>query len=183
MARVAPADRPLTVKETRFAAAVAQGKPKAQAHRENYATNPEYASNARKRAVEISRREPVAAEIRRLTWLACPPADDIRGMREHAIRVISDLSRSAKSEEVRLKSALALIQIAEHTRAAANPAATNTEQDRILTALRKLYSQAQITAATPPAYDPPPEPACDPDDEVIDIRAIGEPVTEPAEPA
>jgi hypothetical protein len=183
MPRTITADRPLTVKQTRFAAAVAAGETKSKARRDNYRTTPGYEQANRREAHALAKQPNVAAEIRRLTWLACPPADDIRGMREHAIRVISDLSRSAKSEEVRLKSALALIQIAEHTRAAANPAASNTEQDRILTALRKLYSQAQITAATPPAYDPPPEPVCDPDDEVIDIRAIGEPVTEPAEPA
>jgi hypothetical protein len=99
-------------------------------------------------------------------------------MREHAVRVISDLSRSAVSEEVRLKAALALLQIAEHTRAAAAPTATAGEQDRIMGALRKLYGAAQLTAARvedtlPP--DLPPIPRAG-DDEIIDIQAIGEPL-------
>jgi hypothetical protein len=105
-------------------------------------------------------------------------------MREHAIRVISDLSRTAASEEVRLKSALALLQIAEHTRAAAAPAATPVEQDHIMDALRKLYGQAQLAAARyqerQPDYAPPPPPPSS-DDEVIDIQALGDPL--PEEPA
>src|SRR5262249_29981184 len=128
-------DKPLTVKQTKFAAAVASGVSKSHARKQNYVVTPGYEKANSRQASKLSRQPNAAAEIRRLTWLAMPNMDDFRGMRAQAIRVISDLSRSAKSEEVRLKSALALIHIAETTRAAAAPTATPVEQDRILDAL------------------------------------------------
>jgi hypothetical protein len=100
--------------------------------------------------VDYAAKPHVAAEIRRLTWLSCPPADDVRGMREHSIRVLSDLSRSANSEVVRLQSALALYRIAETTRAAAAPHSTTQEQDRMLASLRQLYRSIQGVANDPP---------------------------------
>jgi hypothetical protein len=170
---VTTVDRPLTVKQTKFAAKVASGTPKAVAHREVYATTEKHhKSKAQgRKALEVAARPNVAAEIRRLTWLSCPPADDVRGMREHSIRVLSDLSRTAASEEVRLKSALALFRIAETTRAASDPRATDTEQDRVLGALRKLYREVQGATTGDGVGDLGPVPRA-PDDEPIDIRAI-----------
>jgi hypothetical protein len=76
-------------------------------------------------------------------------------MRSQAVRVIADLSRSAKSEQVRLNAALALYRIAEQTRAAASPSATTQEQDRLLDGLRALYRKIQATAGNPPAMQAP----------------------------
>lgn len=141
-------DTPLTVKQTKFAALVANGKSKAQAHREVYVSQREPRAQQR-RALETAARPNVAAEIKRLTWLSFPPLDDTRGMREQAVRILADLSRSAESEEVRLKSALALYKIAETTEAARDPNRSDAEQDRMLSALRKLYNQIQgVTPAT-----------------------------------
>ena len=150
-------DRPLTVKQTKFAAAVADGKPKAVAHRENYkqSPNPKYRMADQRTASEMANQPHIAAEIRRLTWLSCPPLADTAGMRSQAVRVIADLSRSAKSEQVRLNAALALYRIAEQTRAAASPSATTQEQDRLLDGLRALYRKIQATAGTPPAMQAP----------------------------
>jgi hypothetical protein len=167
-------DKPLTGKQRKFAAAVAEGKPKAQAYRENYAVTPGYEVAGRRRALETAAKPNVAAEIRRQVWLTCPPFDDIRGMKEHSVRVLSDLSRSAKSEEVRLKAALALFRIAETTRAAADPRATDREQDKLLDSLRKLYARVngqvqEVDDAGDIDIGPTPLP---PDDEPIDIQAI-----------
>ena len=150
-------DRPLTVKQTKFAAAVADGKPKAVAHRENYkqSPNPKYRMADQRTASEMANQPHIAAEIRRLTWLSCPPLADTAGMRSQAVRVIADLSRSAKSEQVRLNAALALYRIAEQTRAAASPSATTQEQDRLLDGLRALYRKIQATAGSPPAMQAP----------------------------
>ena len=134
MPREITPDKPLTVKQTKFAADVADGQSKAAA----MATQPH-----------------IAAEIRRLTWLSCPPLADTAGMRSQAVRVIADLSRSAKSEQVRLNAALALYRIAEQTRAAASPSATTQEQDRLLDGLRALYRKIQATAGNPPAMQAP----------------------------
>ena len=177
------ADRPLTVKQTRFAAAVASGKPKTVARRENYIENPAKPKATSRSAAKLAAQPHVAAEIRRLTWLSCPPVDDIRGMREHAVRVLSDLSRSSPSDEVRLKAALALYRIAETTRAAAAPSAPTNEQDKLLASLRKLYTEVQGAAARSEAQEADPlgpEPAPFPtyDDEPIDITLVAEP--EPA---
>jgi hypothetical protein len=171
----ATVDTPLTVKQTKFAADVANGETRTQARKNHYASSPEpkYAVANRRRASELGKQPNVAAEIRRLTWLACPPADDIRGMREHAIRVISDLSRSAKGEAVRLQAAMALYRIAETTRAASNPRASDAEQDRLLDALRGMYRTLQAQAGDidlSPLGVPPTV-----DDEPIDIQAIGAP--------
>jgi hypothetical protein len=183
-------NHPLTPRQTRFAAAVASGVTKKEAHRQNYKTNPGFEKNDQKQALMLAKRPHVAAEIRRLVWLSCPPADDIRGMREHSIRVLSDLSRTGKSEEVRLKAALALFKIAETTRAAAAPAASTKEQDRLLDRLRELYRTVQGVAsrdqprkpgappAPPPFFgegveDPLPDlpvAATGDDEEAIDIR-------------
>jgi hypothetical protein len=176
-------DKPLTVKQTKFAAAVAEGKPKTVARRENYSENPKYPKATSRRASELAAKPHVAAEIRRLTWLSCPPADDVRGMREHSIRVLSDLSRTAVSEEVRLKSALALFRIAETTRAASDPRTDDAAQDRLLASLRKLYVQVQGQAARGGDGDTPDiGPVIPlPEDEPIDITLLAEPV--PAPPA
>jgi hypothetical protein len=188
----ATADRPLTVKQTKFAADIAAGEPKVKALRKHYRVNPpdapaNHKANDRNRAVDYASRPNVAAEIRRLTWLSCPPADDVRGMREHSIRVLSDLSRSAKQETVRLQSALALYRIAETTRAAAAPHTTTQEQDRMLSSLRQLYRSIQGVANDPPRMNaasitgdgvPDPLPnlpiVCD-QDEPIDITLASEP--------
>ena len=112
-------DRPLTVKQQKFARAVADGKPKTVAHRENYAASPpKYRKADQDKAAAMATQPHIAAEIRRLTWLSCPPLADTAGMRSQAVRVIADLSRSAKNESVRLNAALALYRIAEQTRAA-----------------------------------------------------------------
>ena len=167
------ADTPLTVKQTKFAARVADGEPRTVARKKaGYAVSddPRHRQSTQRQASDLARVPNVAAEIRRLTWLACPPADDIRGMREHAIRVISDLSRTAKSEAIRLQSAMALYRIAETTRAAANPRATDAEQDRLLDALRGMYRTLQAQAGEvdlSPLGVPPTV-----DDEPIDIHAI-----------
>jgi hypothetical protein len=99
-------------------------------------------------------------------------------MREHSIRVLFDLTRSSQSDEVRLKAALALYRIAETTAQAADPRATDAEQDKLLTALRKLYNQVQNVELPDdtPDLGPAPRPL---DDEPIDIRAIAV-ATEPA---
>jgi len=178
-------EKPLTGKQAKFAQAVASGKTRAQARRENYASSPPgYEQSDRRKASELARQPNVAAEIRRLTWLSMPVMDDFRGMRGQAIRVISDLSRTAKSEEVRLRAALALLQIAEHHHAAAAPDATPQDQDRILSALRQLYGQAQLAAAqhqkANPGYQPPP--MVSDAEEVIDIQALGDPAPAPPEP-
>ncbi|HKV44616.1 MAG TPA: hypothetical protein VJT32_08085 [bacterium] len=166
-------DKPLTVKQAKFAARVAQGIPKATAHREIYANTEKHRTSPaqRRKAVEVAARPNVSAEIRRLTWLSCPPIDDIRGMREHSVRVLSDLSRTAKSEEVRLKSALALYRIAETTRAAAAPGAADSEQDRLLDSLRRLYVEVQGTADKHDGIGPAP-PIVRYDDAPIDIRTL-----------
>jgi len=149
-------DRPLTVKQQKFARAVADGKPKTVAHRENYAASPpKYRKADEDKAAAMATQPHIAAEIRRLTWLSCPPLADTAGMRSQAVRVIADLSRSAKSEQVRLNAALALYRIAEQTRAAASPSATTQEQDRLLDGLRALYRKIQATAGNPPAMQAP----------------------------
>lgn len=149
-------DRPLTVKQQKFARAVADGKPKTVAHRENYAASPpKYRKADQDKAAAMATQPHIAAEIRRLTWLSCPPLADTAGMRSQAVRVIADLSRSAKSEQVRLNAALALYRIAEQTRAAASPSATTQEQDRLLDGLRALYRKIQATAGSPPAMQAP----------------------------
>jgi len=176
--RVTTADSPLTVKQTKFAAKVANGTPKAVAHREVYVSQREPKAQQR-RALETAAKPNVAAEIRRLTWLSCPPIENTRGMREHAVRVLSDLSRTAVSEEVRFKSALALFKIAETTRAASDPRAEATEQDKLLASLRKLYAEVQGRAGDDtPDIGPRSR---EPDDEAIDIDCIAAPVTQ--EPA
>jgi hypothetical protein len=152
---VSPA-RPLTVKQKKFAAQVADGQSKAAAHRANYKQSPPgYEMADRRKASEIANQPHIAAEIRRLTWLSCPPLADTAGMRSQAVRVIADLSRSAKNESVRLNAALALYRIAEQTRAAASPSATTQEQDRLLDGLRALYRKIQATAGSPPAMQAP----------------------------
>jgi len=148
-------DKPLTVKQTKFAADVADGQSKAAARRKHYAANPNYVQADRRKAAELAAQPNVAAEIRRLTWLSCPPLADTAGMRSQAVRVIADLSRSAKNESVRLNAALALYRIAEQTRAAASPSATTQEQDRLLDGLRALYRKIQATAGNPPAMQAP----------------------------
>jgi len=149
-------DRPLTVKQQKFARAVADGKPKTVAHRENYAASPpKYRKADQDKAAAMATQPHIAAEIRRLTWLSCPPLADTAGMRSQAVRVIADLSRSAKNESVRLNAALALYRIAEQTRAAASPSATTQEQDRLLDGLRALYRKIQATAGNPPAMQAP----------------------------
>lgn len=180
MPRAALADRPLTVKQQKFAAAVAGGKPKTVARRENYVETPGFPKATSRRASELAAKPHVAAEIRRLTWLGLPVVDDVRGMREHSVRVLSDLSRSAESEEVRFKAAVMLYKIAETTLAAAGPGVGATEQDKLLASLRKLYTEVQGTKPSPAAAT-----EID-DDEPIDIQAIAvrEPVpaTSPQEP-
>jgi hypothetical protein len=177
-------DKPLTGKQRKFAQAVAvEGKPKAQARRENYAVTPGYEATNRRRASELAQQPNVASEIRRLTWLACPNLDDVHGMRSQAVRVLSDLSRDSASDEVRLKAALALYKIAETSRAAADPRATDTEQDKLLASLRKLYNTIQGTAAEgdgAPDIDIGPQ-VRPPDDDPIDITCIAAPV-EPVAP-
>ena len=155
MPREITPDKPLTVKQTKFAADVADGQSKAAARRKHYAANPNYVQADRRKAAELAAQPNVAAEIRRLTWLSCPPLADTAGMRSQAVRVIADLSRSAKSEQVRLNAALALYRIAEQTRAAASPSATTQEQDRLLDGLRALYRKIQATAGNPPAMHAP----------------------------
>ena len=155
MPREITPDKPLTVKQTKFAADVADGQSKAAARRKHYAANPNYVQADRRKAAELAAQPNVAAEIRRLTWLSCPPLADTAGMRSQAVRVIADLSRSAKSEQVRLNAALALYRIAEQTRAAASPSATTQEQDRLLDGLRALYRKIQATAGNPPAMQAP----------------------------
>jgi hypothetical protein len=166
------------VKQTKFAAHVAAGKPRVAARREVYAESPKYPRATERRAAELAAKPHVAAEIRRLTWLSCPPVDDIRGMREHAVRVLSDLSRSAASEEVRLKSALALYRIAETTRAAAAPSASESDQDRLLASLRKLYTEVRGKTARDQDADPlgpEPAPLVPYADDPIDIRSLSDP--------
>jgi hypothetical protein len=169
------AETPLTVKQTKFAADVADGQSKAAARRAHYKSSPpvpQYEQADRRAAAELANRPNVAAEIRRLTWLSCPPLADTAGMRSQAVRVIADLSRSAKSEQVRLNAALALYRIAEQTRAAASPSATTQEQDRLLDGLRALYRKIQATAGNPPATVAMPAPAAAPagifDDQLAD---------------
>ena len=172
---VAAESRPLTAKQAKFAAKVADGTPKAVAHREVYKNSEKHQRSAsqRRKAVEVATTPNVAAEIRRLTWLSFPPLDDVRGMREQAVRVISDLSRSREApHEVRLKAALALYKIAETTRAAADPRAETTEQDKLLASLRKLYATIGKPDADEPDIGPAPRPC---DDEPIDIQAIALP--------
>jgi len=166
------ADTPLTVKQTKFAARVATGMPKAAARREVYAESPKYPKAARRRAAEMANQPHVAAEIRRLTWLSCPPVEDARGMREHSVRILSDLSRSAASEEVKLKAALALYRIAETTLAAAAPGAAPTDQDKLLASLRRLYTEVQGVASREASLAREAEP----EEPAIDIRAIAAPV-------
>lgn len=144
---VTTASTPLTPKQTRFAAAVASGTPKVAALRQEYAHDPARKNANSRKAGELAQRPNVAAEIRRLTWLSCPPAGDARGMREHSVRILSDLSRSAASEEVRLKAALALYRIAETTLAAAAPDVAPSDQDKLLASLRRLYTEVQGMAA------------------------------------
>lgn len=174
---VATADKALTARQTRFAAAVARGEPKAKAHRENYAVNPGYEETAQRKALELAKKPHVAAEIRRLTWLSCPAAEDTKGMHEQGIRVLSDLSRTAKSEEVRFKSAMALVHIAQTTIKAADPRATDDEQSRLLDSLRQLYNRVQTATARGTAPDLKLD-NCD--DEPIDIQALAV-VTEPSD--
>jgi hypothetical protein len=173
MSRRTTADTPLTVKQTKFAAAVANGTPRIRATVEAGYVPQKVKAAHQRRASEIANRPNVAAEIRRLTWLALPCIDDTRGMREHAVRVLSDLSRSAVSEEVRLKSALALFKIATTTAAASDPRASDQEQDRLLSALRKLYAQVRGVPSDDddgmPDVGPAPRPL---DDEPIDIQAL-----------
>ena len=192
----------MTVKQARFAADVADGVPRAAAHRKHYKTNappdaPEPHRQAqRRKAAEIAKLPNVAAEIRRLTWLSCPPADDLRGMREQAIGVLADLSRGARSEEVRLKSALALYRIAETTRAASAPHATTQEQDKLLDTLRHLYRTIQgterptdldpaspgLTVFDASVPDPLPNlPVVRDEDVPIDITLADQPASPPTE--
>jgi len=187
MGRRTTADTPLTAKQTRFAAAVANGMPKVAALREEYAHDPARKDANARKAVELAQRPNVAAEIRRLTWLSCPPLDDTRGMREHSVRVLSDLSRTAESEEVRLKAALALYKIAETTRQASDPRTDDSEQDRLLAQLRQLYATVGRRGGKPPAasdLDPDIGPLPRPyDDAPIDVRAIAAPAAAAATPA
>jgi hypothetical protein len=176
---VATADKALTAKQVKFAAGVAAGKPKAKAHRENYVVNPGYEETAQRKALELAKKPHVAAEIRRLTWLSCPPAEDARGMREHGIRTLSDLSRSSQSDEVRYKAAMALIHIAETTMKAADPRASSDDQNKLLDSLRQLYNRVQTATARGTAPDLGLDLRVDAsDDEPIDIRALAV-VTEP----
>jgi hypothetical protein len=176
---VVTADKPLTAKQTRFAAGVAAGKPKAAAHRENYTVKPGYEKVGRHKALELAKKPHVAAEIARLTWLSCPPAEDARGMREHGIRTLSDLTRSSQSDDVRYKAAMALIHIAETTMKAADPRTSTDDQDKLLASLRQLYNRVQTATARGTAPDLGLDLRVDAsDDEPIDIRALAV-VTEP----
>jgi hypothetical protein len=167
----------LTVRQKKFAAQVADGQSKAAARRDNYASSPPgYEHNDRQRAANMATQPHIAAEIRRLTWLSCPPLADTAGMRSQAVRVIADLSRSAKSEQVRLNAALALYRIAEQTRAAASPSATTQEQDRLLDGLRALYRKIQATAGNPPAMQAPAAPPASIFDEALRDPLPGLPV-------
>lgn len=177
MSRVATADRPLTVKQQKFANGVVAGKAKAKAHRDaGYAQSPPgYEMSDRRKAAELAQRPNVAAEIRRQVWLTCPPLDatGLAGMRAQAIRVIADLSRTAKSEAIRLKAAGMLYQIAETMRAASAPTATDAEQDKLLGTLRGLYRQIEGAAANAPDLSRPLAPiAPDAGDVPIDITTL-----------
>lgn len=171
--------KPLTAKQQKFADLVAGGKTRTAARREVYVESPKYPKATSRRAVALAEKPNVAAEIKRLTWLSFPPLDNTRGMREQAVRVLSDLSRTAPPA-VRLQAALALYKISETTRAAADPRATDSEQDKLLASLRKLYAtiqgNVQEVDIDGPDIGPVPKPY---DDEPIDIQAIAL----PADPA
>lgn len=180
MPRASVEDRPLTVKQLKFATQVAEGTSKAAAHRANYVHDPKYAKANGRKALDLANKPNVAAEIRRQVWLSMPLMDDIRGMRGQSIRIISDLSRSAKSETVRLQAAMALFQIADKTQAAARPTISNAEQDKLLDSLRGMYRRLEAQAAEAPDISPS-VPLPDPDEIPIDIDAIGDPAA-PLEP-
>jgi hypothetical protein len=144
---VTTVDTPLRVKEAKFAAHVAAGEGRVKAAAAAGYVPQKKRTALERRVRDIAQRPNVAAEIRRLTWLSCPPAGDARGMREHSVRILSDLSRSAASEEVRLKAALALYRIAETTLAAAAPDVAPSDQDKLLASLRRLYTEVQGMAA------------------------------------
>jgi len=157
--------RPLTVKQQKFAALVAAGEPKIKARRAVYkvsdSPDPKHQLAERRRAAMQAGDTVMANEIRRLTWLACPPLEDAIGMRSQAIRVIADLSIGAKNESVRLAAARELLKLAEQLRKAADPAATDREQDRLLEGLRDLYRRIENTAAAAPGLMADAEPAID----------------------
>jgi len=168
----------LTPNEEGFAADLASGMPKLKAYQNNYTHTPgtQWEKQNRETANKIASRPNVAAEIRRLAWLSCPPMEDLAGMRGHALRVMADLARGAKSEEVRLKSALILYKIAETTRQAAHPRAAVEDQNKILETLRGFYAKIQKGAdkkydMTEMADMPIPLPE---DDSVIDLEALKE---------
>lgn len=123
---------------------------------------------------KLGLKEQVAL-IRAETWLSCPPLGDIAGMRGHAVRVITDLSRFAKNEEMRFKCAMALLQLAEKTERAADPNLSVNEERQVLQNLRKFYSKIEELPNDRLVLED------DGQNDPIDVRAIAGPIVIPEE--
>jgi hypothetical protein len=148
--------RNLSVRQLKFAAAVAAGKSQVEAYKEaGYAPNGKR-ETAQRDAKKLARKAEVRASIEKMRRQLLPDPGDVRDIRTHAMAVIVGLSLDAEEEKVRLAAATWLYeetgkQIAE--REALEAARTPDRGERIVheeiaQELRMLYLKAGIPART-----------------------------------
>jgi hypothetical protein len=84
------ADHQPTVKQRKFAAAIADGESKTEAFAKAYSIKPgTKRASVRRQAVEAAERPAVRREVERLLQAALPAHDDLKALHRHAITRIA----------------------------------------------------------------------------------------------
>jgi hypothetical protein len=144
-------ERELTVRQRRFAAGVASGLSKFQAHFQAYPNNMKR-STREVAAKKLAKRTGVKAEIQRLTLELLPKVEDMRAAYEHAFSTIVRLTIESPDDRLRFDAARWLRAECEKQEQLTYKAgsrltvqAVPESTESVLEALRKLYEKAGIT--------------------------------------
>jgi hypothetical protein len=133
--------RDLTGKQKKFVEAVLAGHSKCAAYRLAYSPPASSPKTIARNAVRTSQSRAVREELDRQTLLSLPQGFDSGVLLGHALAVLKELSENATAS-VRLKAAMALIQIADALDALQSEP-NSSEPERTLEKLREVYRKAQ----------------------------------------
>jgi hypothetical protein len=148
-------ERPLTVRQRRFAVGVASGLGKTAAHAAAYPNNMKRSTRetAAKQTAKIPK---VAAAIEKLTLELLPPMEDLRAVYQHSLSAIAKLSIESRDDRVRFDCARWLRAECERNQQLAcerTPPAVQEELEtgrRALAILHALYAQMDQPASQGP---------------------------------
>jgi hypothetical protein len=136
-------DHEPTVKQRKFAAAIADGESKTEAFAKAYSIKQgTKRASVRRQAVAAAERPAVRREVERLLQAALPAHDDIRALHRHAITRIAELARDGEPGE-RLR---ASIWLAEYSDAAARIRGdwAAADPDKDLQKIRAIFQKSGI---------------------------------------